>query len=198
MRQLRNTLVPAALVLCSGLLVAGRPFAEPDPGLRYVDMARCFDNYEAARQEMLRLRDELAEKKKDFDAREAALREIDGELSVMDPSSSEFAQRVHELESSKMALDRDRKFALDRVQMRRLELLVESYRAVSEAAAEVGAQRGYGGIVIIPAPVAELPSDPKERAEAIQLRVEDLESRQVLWTNPAYDVTDEVLAALNG
>lgn len=183
--------LPAVCVLFlgAGLLSADRAAQDPTQGLRFVDLQRCFEGYAPVQSEMDRLREALNRKIQEFKGREAALKEQESELSLLDPGSEAYAEKAFGLESSRVALDRDRQFTLDRLQTQRLQLFVRSYEDVQRAAVELGGSRGYGAVLVVPPPADKLPAD-------LQSRTEILQNRSVLWSNPTYDVTDEVLRIL--
>ncbi|MFQ5747916.1 MAG: OmpH family outer membrane protein [Planctomycetota bacterium] len=186
--------VLATLFLLAGmasLLGALQGAPEPSETVRYVDMQRCFDAYKPVLEEMTRLKEGLRKKTEDFKKREEDIRQRQNELSVLDVNSAEYQEKAFQLESDRMVLERDKKFILDELDNQRMALFIRAYRAVQDAAAKVGAREGFGAILMVPGDLDKLP--PTQKAA-----VEDLQSRSVLWTNPNYDVTQQVIDTLDG
>jgi Skp family chaperone for outer membrane proteins len=185
-------ILPAALVLAFGTtaLLADHESQQPDAMcLRFVDMQVVFEKYDPVLGAMTSLRDQLERKKKEFDAREDALKDQAGELALLDPSTDAYAEKAFNLDKSRNSLERDRQFTFEVLQRKRFDLFSRSYAEVQAAAEKLGAERGYGAILVVPPPVENLPTD-------LQSRVQALQSRSVLYANPAYDVTSEVLDVL--
>jgi Skp family chaperone for outer membrane proteins len=109
----------------------------------------------------------------------------------MDPSSVEFVERRFSLETEKLTIERDRKFLTELLARRRMELMYYSYAAVQRAASELAAREGYGAVIVVP---LELPPQPIDLPGAI----DSIKTSSILWTNPNYDVTDQVIEILNG
>lgn len=182
----------AAVVFGASLLFADRSAPPPvDGGIRFVDLQRVFDSSEPVKAEMEKLRAALTRSKEDFKAREASLRDQEGELQLLDPTTEQFVERAYELETSQLTLERDKQFVQSSLQARQMKLFLRSYSQVRQAADKVALENGFGAIVIVPPPVDELGGD-------LQARVETLNSRALLWSSPEYDVTDQIIQALNG
>lgn len=180
----------AALVVAGGLL-AGRGWPDPDPGLRYVDLQRCLDGYTAAQTELVALNKFAADLGADLRKREAELKAEESELRLLDPASEEYAARAHALQTGQAQLQADADFERQRLQRRESDLLVRTYLQVQRAAAEVAAREGFGGVMTIPKDLGpELLRQPTVALEALQ-------NRNLLWTNPSFEITDMVLEALN-
>ena len=163
---------------------------QPGDGVRFVDMQRCFDAYGPIQQEMERLRDALNRSREEFAAREQSLKEQEGELAPLDPNSEEFQQRVYALESSKLMLERDMQYRQASLNVRRLELFLRSYDEVQKAAAQLAATSGWGALLVVPTTPEALGD------QDLAARVQTLQNRAVLFSNPTYDVTDQLIAIL--
>lgn len=191
-----NASLPSlALALLLGS-AAGAVLARPQDGsagaagtVRFVDLQRCFQEHPPLQGELQRLREEFDGRAKEINAREASVREMKGALDVLERGTDEYARKAYEYETAAMLLDREKKFTLERLQHQRMELYRRAYPAVQRAAAEAGAREGFAAVLVLPDPLEELPQD-------LQAAVESLQGRAVLWANPAYDVTDLVLEAL--
>ncbi len=183
----------AAVLIAAGmasLLGALQGAPAPSETTRYVDMQRCFDAYKPVLEEMSRLKEGLKKTTATFKSRGEDIQQRQNELSVLDANSTEYREKAFQLESDRMLLERDKKFVLDKLDNQRMALFIRAYRAVQAAAAQVGAREGFGAILMVPGDLDKLP--PTQKAA-----VEDLQSRSVLWTNPNYDITPQVIEALN-
>lgn len=190
-RPLPTLLALAATLIVAGGLLAGRSRPDPDSGLRYVDLQRCLDSYAAAQAEFEALNKFATDLGSELRKREAALKTEEAELRLLDPASEEFAVRAHGLEAGQARLQADADFERQRLQRRESDLLVRTYLRVQRVAAEVAAREGFGGVMTIPKDLGpELLKQPNVALEALQ-------NRNLLWTNPSYDITDLVLEALN-
>lgn len=174
------------LALGAGSMFAHRDAAPPIPGVRFVDLTRCIEEVPFAIREMEALRAEFAPILGELENKEKRLRAEEGELSVLSSDSSEYAERVYNLESSRLVLEREQKFYVQKYQMRKRDAWIQATRLIHEAAAGVGRQKGYASVMVQPFSLAEIPEDPAIAAEALQ-------GRNLLWTHPEYDITQEVI-----
>ena len=187
----RSLLIIGALLCGTGFLMADRNAQDPNGGVRYVDVDKCFDAYGQIASQVELLNIEFKGKYEAMQAREAALGQAEGELAIMDPSSVEFVEKRFSLQSEQLTIERDRKFLNELLARRRMELMYNSYVAVQRAASELAAREGFGAVIVVP---RELPPQPIDLVGAI----DSLKSNSVLWTNPNYDVTEQVIEILNG
>ncbi len=178
------------LLGASTALVADRAGQDPNPGQRYVDMQRCFDGYQGAQKEVARLNELYKGKVEEFRQREQRIHEMEGDLAVLEQGSDAWAEKKLAYEKEKADLDREKQFQAERLKKSQLELFWRTYQAVQRVSGQIGQENGFGAILVVPLPVDGLPAD-------LPTAVETLQGRSVLWTNPNYDITDQVLAALN-
>ncbi len=184
-------LVLAAALGAGGVLLAERQSPDPDPGVRYVDLQRCLDSYQAAQQELVRINEKAAGMRASFEERRAAIEGREEDMRVMDPNSEAFLLEGYQIEADKQRLQADMQFATQRLQNEESALLVRTWLAVQRAAAEVGARENFGAVIVVPKDMdAEMLSQPGAALEALQYR-------NLLWSNPNYDVSDQVIAVLN-
>jgi len=192
MKTLHQTLLPVILVATlSGWLVADRSAQDPSGSVRFLNVQACFDQYQAAQEEIAALSATFSGRMEGFRAREAKLLELEGELAILDPASPEFMRRRHELEGMKMTLERDMQFTGGELQLAQSQLFVRSYQAVEAAAAELAAREGYSAVLVIPDGTNQLPEDPQQALDYLR-------RRNIVWTNPNFNVSDAVAAILNG
>ncbi|KAA3604477.1 MAG: OmpH family outer membrane protein [Planctomycetota bacterium] len=184
------TVAVAILVVAGALLADFRPAPlVAEGGIRFVDMQRCLDNFPAVQAEMEALRNEFGKKAEEVKVREAKIDSMQGELAIMDPNSDEYLMKRYEAEAAIKDLERDDQFWRSLLEKKRLELFLRSYSLIQEAAAQYAQSQGFSAILVRPGPMEELPKD-------LQSAVQSLQMRPVLWANPAYDVTEQVIPLL--
>lgn len=189
-------LLTPVFFLALGLLAAvplgaTRDRADAVDGIRFVEIGRCWEHipdYADRREEIDRQSGELGGQ---LQAELLSIQEAEGELALLDPSSEEYLMRSFELENRRKALAERKDFFEQWVRRQKLQLVVDGYRTVNAAVEQLGREKGYGGILVVPTGLDELPTDPMAAFESLQLR-------SILWTHPAFDVTDEVIALLQG
>lgn len=182
--------LPLVILLLSGYLLADRSAQEPNLGVRYVSIAKCLEGFKSAQEELQRMREAFSAKSERLMLREASNREKEGELMVMDPNSEEFAEARHQLQQDKLSLKQDEEFLADLVAQRQGELFLRAYKAIQKAAAELGAREGFSSIMFSPGDFSQMPMDMGA--------LNSIESKDVLWANPNYDVTSSIVSILNG
>jgi len=181
-----------AAAFLGGLLQARGPQEALPPGsVCFVNLQRCLDEYPDAQTALQQLRARWRGPLEALEKRGKELQEQENELAAMDPASEDFQRRSFELETGRMTLERERQYVAERINQERMQLLVRTYRRIQQAAEAVGDQQGYAAVLVIPTSLDDLPEDPKAALENLQLRTN-------LWTNPRYDVTDAVIANLQG
>jgi Skp family chaperone for outer membrane proteins len=184
------TLVLLLLVASASYLAADRSQQDPMEGVRYVDMERCLKDWTAfqAQNESMRatyeaMRKQFQSQNDDLESRKAALEEFD-------PQSPEYMERAFELDIDVKTLQTRVDWAASKLNEENAVLLARGVARIHEAARQLGESKGYSSIQM--APMA-LP--PANANASDQLR--DLEGRWILWSNPNYDVTNEVLQILS-
>lgn len=184
------TLVLLFLVSTTTYLVADRSEQDPMEGVRYINMERCLQDWTGfqAQSESLRatytaMRNQFQSQGEDLQSREAALEEFD-------PQSPEYMERAFELDLDMKTLQARIDWASKKLNEEQSALLARGVARIHEATRDLGAQRGYSSIQMAPMALPPADANPSD-----QLR--DLEGRWILWANPNYDVTDEVLQILS-
>lgn len=187
--------LPVAFVLCAaaGWLLARQngPSAPPAGAVAFVNMDRCIQDYAPFRAQVDQLRKDYEGVLQSFQEREKKLKELESELQVMQQGTEQYVQKAYEYDTQKVLYDRDNKFHSDRLNAQRVDLFLRAFPKIQAAASAVGARQGYATVVVQPADLDErdLQSDPVGAFNKLQ-------QRPVLWTNPSYDVTDQVLEEL--
>jgi len=184
------TLVLLLLVSTASYLAADRSQQDPMEGVRYINMERCLQDWSefqaennAMRASFEAMRQQFQAKNVDIDSRKAALEEFD-------PQSPEYTERAFELEIDIQTLQARVDWAAQKLNEQSAALLARGVASIHEAARQLGEQQGYSSIQMAPMALPPTNINPSE-----QLR--DLEGRWILWSNPNYDVTNEVLQILS-
>ncbi|HEX9793264.1 MAG TPA: OmpH family outer membrane protein [Planctomycetota bacterium] len=189
MRHFRTLLAVLVLLALASVLIAGAVTPAPSGTVCFVNLQRCLDEYPKAQAELQRMRDTWQGRLNELEDRAERLREMEGELAAMDAKSENFRQQRYELETAGMTLERDREYALNRLNAQRLELLVTAYKKIEEAGATVGRRQGYAAVQVMPDPTETLPADSAAAFEVLQRRT-------TLWVNPGFEITNDVVALL--
>ncbi len=175
--------------LGSGLSASSQNRASTD-SVRYVDVQRCLDGWSLIQTEMKTLSEEFTVKWNDFRVRETSLKDRENEIAILDPASEEYSSAVFQIEGQRAEMDRERRFVADRLQERKVRLLLQGWQSVQDAAAELAIREGWSAVVTIPQALSLAPENLVAQAETLSFR-------SVLWTHPDHDVTDAVLSHLN-
>lgn len=177
------------LAFGAGSVFAHRDAAPLELGIRYVDLNRCMEEIPAVLQEVEKIRGSFGPILSQLQDKEKGLQALAGELSVLNPQSEEYLTRSHQLETERIALERQHQFQLQQYQNAQGRAWIRATRFIHEAAAELGKQKGYAGIMVKPFQLENLPAE-------IPLAVEALQGRRLLWSHPEYDITQEVIDSL--
>jgi Skp family chaperone for outer membrane proteins len=186
--RIKFTLV-LILAFGAGSVFAHRDAALAEPGLRFVDLNRCMEETPAILQEFAKLTEFHTPILKGLQEKGKQLNSLAGELSILDPQSQEYLTRSFQLDTERLALERQQQFQVKQYQNRKAEVFLRTTRLIHEAAAELGKQKGYAGIMVQPFQLQDLPADIPTAADALQ-------GRRLLWTHPEYDITQEVIDSL--
>jgi len=185
-----TTLLLIALASTTAFLAADRSQADPMEGVRYVDMQRCLQEWPAlqAQSESLQatytaMRNQFQSQGLDLQSREAALEEFD-------PASTQYQDAAFQLDLDGKTLKARVDWAGKRLRDDQASLLARGVAKIHQAARQLGADRGYSAVLMAPMALPDATGNLGE-----QLR--DLESRWVMWSNPSYDVTNDVLQILS-
>ena len=188
-----STLIPvlAAALLAGGALVAERQAADPDPGVRYVDLQLCLDSYVEAQQGLVRMNQYRDGRKAEFEERGKALMARQDELQTMDQGSSAYLEEAYKIKSAESLLQGDYQFVQQQLQDMETELLVRTWLAVQRAAAEVRAREGFGAVMVVPKDL------PPELLQGSIAPLDALPTRTLMSATPTYDASELVIASLN-
>ncbi|MFT7517423.1 MAG: Skp family chaperone for outer membrane protein [Myxococcota bacterium] len=188
---MRNTTTLIILLLAlTGSLVANRTFSAPQEGVRYVNIDTClqqWNSYKAVRDQLTaetqRLTQQLSAQSDTITAKRA-------DLELLDPSSVTAQELLLQINIAEETLNFQNQMASRQMQERSNAAFSRALVEINQACAAVGELNGYSSILSHPADLNRVYPD-----SATQLN--QLSGRVVNWTNPAYDVSSEVVAMLN-
>ncbi|MBC8370440.1 MAG: OmpH family outer membrane protein [Planctomycetes bacterium] len=187
---MRNTIIILLLLLLSSSIVANRSFADPQDKVRYVNIDQCLQEWQAynsVREQLATetklLTDQLAQQSESIQLRRA-------DLDLLDPNSSAANELALQISIAEETLKFQNQMASRQMQERTNAAFARALIEINQACATVGEQQGYSSIVTQPFAL-----DRQYPDSATHLN--QLVSRTVNWTNPAFDVTSEVVGVLN-
>ncbi len=185
------TFLPAA-GLCAALLaggvLAGLAVAEPVEAVRSVDISKILQEFEPMASEYEALRAKYQEQGDRLRKTSEAIKAEKGQLAQLDRASEEFAVRSFRVQLGERTLQEELDFWTGAQRGEMEALLEQSVRRVHLACEEYGLRSGVSAVLMRP---GVLPEDGKELGS-----LRELESRWVIWANPAHDVTDAILTIL--
>lgn len=187
-KRLNLFAVVAALVAGS---LAGNVFSEPkfEPvKVGFVDVGRAFVGM-GKRADLENLVDrEKQELKEKLEKGQAELEKAKAELGILLEGTDEFLAKKREIDLMAMSLDYDRKLGQQQILRKTTEWMTANYTAIRNEAENYALRHGLDAVLTVNAePVA--PQQPQEFNMLVA-------TRPVLYWNGAYDVTDEIVAAL--
>ena len=174
------------LALGAGSIFSHRDSAPAEPGLRFVDLNRCMDEIPAISREGEKLQATYSPIMNRLRENEKLIKGLAGELAAMNTQSDEYLTRSYQLETDRLALERQTQFQLRKYNNAQAEAFIRATRLIHEAAAELGKLKGYAGIMVKPFSLQELSAE-------VPMAVEALRGRRLLWSHPEYDITQEVI-----
>lgn len=186
---------PLTLAVVVAALVAGafaedvlsRPEYEPAK-IGFVDVGHAFVGM-GKRPELEKLVDREKKELKDrLDKGQAKLEKAKAELGVLLEGTEEYLAKKREIDLMSMSLDYDRKLGQQQILRKTTEWMAANYTAIRNEAENYALRHGLDAVLTVNAePIA--PQQPQEFNMLVA-------TRPVLYWNGAYDVTDDVVAAL--
>lgn len=188
---MRNlALILVLLAVTAGSVFAGRSMAEPKEAIRYVDVQRCLLEWESLQAQSAATQQKFQGLSQGFNDAYQELQAQKDEASLMDGVSRrdlEFQIRIAE-ETLKAQIE----YTTNSFNEEQTLLLEQGVRDIHAAIDQLGEREGYSAILMHPNPVQAV-SETFTTRDAIS----EMNNRWVLWNNPNYDLTDEVLQLLN-
>ena len=188
--NMKNTFIIVLLTALTGSLVANRNAAEPQDMVRYVDFSRCMTESVAHQSAIANLAASFAPIREQLEQRAGVLQKKYSELEIKDPSSESYALLRSQIKYAEENLKFDGQMAQRQASDNENELFARVLVQINQACAAVGERNGYSALFA------------KEMRLNIQFpdvatKVDVLSKRTLNWSNPAYDVTDQVIEMLN-
>lgn len=186
---------PRTLALVVAALVAGtfagNVFSDTEykpAKIGFVDVGRAFIGM-GKRADLEKLVDkEKAELKDRLEKGQAKLEKAKAELGVLLEGTEEYLAKKREIDLMSMSLDYDRKLGQQQILRKTTEWMAANYTAIRNEAENYALRHGLDAVLTVNAePIA--PQQPQEFNMLVA-------TRPVLYWNGAYDVTDDVVAAL--
>ena len=187
---MRNTFIIVLLIALTGSLVANRNAAAPQDMVRYVDILRCMDASAAFRAEKAQLTVRSDNAAKGIKQMRDALQQKSSELAILDTSSERFRTLRRELQYDEAAIDFRSNLLQSQLTDKDFEIAQRVLVQINQACAAVGERNGYSALF---AKEANLNVQFPE----VATKVDVLLKRTLNWSNPAYDVTGQVIEMLN-
>ena len=188
--NMRNTFIIVLLAALTGSLVANRNAAEPQDMVRYVDFSRCMTESVAHQSAIANLAANFAQIREQLEQQAAVLQKKYSELEIKDPSSESYNILRSQIKYAEESLKFDGQMAQRQVSDKENELFARVLVQINQACAAVGERSGYSALFAkemrlnVPFP-------------DVATKVDVLSKRTLNWSNPAYDVTDQVIEMLN-
>lgn len=186
----RSILAPLSLVLVGALAALAAISPSRPAVVASVDLERVFNTIDLQKQTETR----LEAVRKDLEDRREKLRtgieDLQAELDSFQPGSAaqqEVAVRVEEAIAEFRAVEN---FARLKLEAEQAKAMREIYLTIRTAAGELAAQRGWDYVMIDDTVPAIDPSDANRMLQQIS-------SRRLLFANPSFDVTQELIDHLN-
>ena len=187
---MKNTLIIVLLTALTSSLVANRNAAEPQDMVRYVDFSRCMTESVAHQSAIANLAASFVPIREQLEQRAGVLQKKYSELEIKDPSSESYALLRSQIKYAEENLKFDGQMAQRQASDNENELFARVLVQINQACAAVGERNGYSALFA------------KEMSLNVQFpdaatKVDVLSKRTLNWSNPAYDVTDQVIEMLN-
>lgn len=185
----------AVLGLCVPAL-AQAPAPAPVPQkIGYVDLERAFNSYDKTKERNKEIKEQVDKKTAELEAKQKRLQDLqkDLEAGMYAPDSPAFKEKQEEFLKLKVEAQLIQERAMQELQRLNVKWTYELYKDVEAAVKEIGQKEGY---TLILAKDGVEP-DIKNFQNVAQL-LDNLRVRKVIWADGSNDVTDKVIALVNG
>jgi Skp family chaperone for outer membrane proteins len=152
-----------------------------------INVASAFHNYEAFKQGMVQLKEELALKDQDFKAETQDIQSLVEQLKSLDKLSEEYRELAEEVAARQSSLKVRMERAKKELMTREAELYAKTYREVQEAVANYAKAHGIRMVIRH----SDEPMDPSEPASVMKGV-----NRNIVYQD-GIDITEEILRILN-
>ncbi len=185
-----------SLFFCMGLvatsLVAYRSQADPMEAIRYVDIQRCLLEWQDLQDQSNAISDHYRSLSENLNQAYSELKGKKADLETLDSQSTEYGERSFALKIEEETLRARIEWTQGNYGQEQTALLERGVRHIQEVVAQLGAKEGYSAIMMEPGPL-----QPLSNKFTAKDSLSEMNSRWVLWSNPDYDLTDQVLLLLN-
>lgn len=179
------------LVFFAGTVYADRSLAEAQEGVRYVDIQRCLTEWPDLQAQSNAIRDRYQAMSEGLNASNEDIMGRKAELENLDPTSVEFRDASFSIQIEEEALRARAEWTQKSFANDQTTLLERGVRQIHEVVKEIGEKEGFSAIMMHP---NEIPALAQNFSPNDSLN--EMNSRWVLWSNPTYDLTDQVLLQL--
>ena len=188
--NMRNTFIIVLLIALTSSLIANRNATEPQDMVRYVDFSRCMSESVVHHAAVENLTANIAQIRQQLQQQADVLQKKYSELEIKDPSSESYNALRSQIKYAEEALKFDGQMAQRRASDQENELFARVLVQINQACAAVGERNGYSALF-----AKEM--GPNAQVPDAATKVDVLSKRTLNWSNPAYDVTDQVIEMLN-
>jgi Skp family chaperone for outer membrane proteins len=188
---MRTSLAGCALGLLGLGVVASQETGVAAARIAFVDLQSALEGSQKAKDRQEKLRRDLAPQLGEFNRIKADLERRDRELQALDPSTLTYHEARLDLATAAMRFEENQKRFLRDSERKKEEILVEAYREIRAAVAEIAAARGLAAVFSLDE--EEAAREGGEAAPSLQL----IRRRNVHYFDPSLDVTAEVVRLLN-
>lgn len=189
------------LVLALGIFAmigAGSQFATSAPlgfqgdEIRFVDINEAVKGYEKASKNNEEFKKAFSLQYADMQRREEELVKKQKELAPLDRNSTEYFQKARDLELEQMKLKRDGEYLIRERDRKRIQLLLSAYDEIRTAIKKYSEANRLKAVFLVE---REMGLDGVE--EDLNEKSSQAFRRQVLYYDPALDVTPQIIKILN-
>ncbi|MHC4380144.1 MAG: OmpH family outer membrane protein [Planctomycetota bacterium] len=180
------------LVVFAGTVYADRSLGEAQESVRYVDIQRCLTDWTALQAESNAIRDRYQAMSEGLNAANEDIMGRKAELESLDKTSIQFRDASFSIQIEEESLRARAEWTQKSFANDQTTLLERGVRQIHDVVRQIGEKEGFSAIMMHPNDVPALAQNftPNDS-------LNEMNSRWVLWSNPAYDLTDQVLLQLN-
>ncbi|MFK5955126.1 MAG: OmpH family outer membrane protein [Planctomycetota bacterium] len=186
MRQ--TAIIFVLLVALAGSVFADRTSSDPMEGVRYVDVQRVLVEWESLQAEGSAISAKYKAQFEEFNQIRTNLDSARADMSLLDETSDEYRQKGFQIKLGEESLRQRAEWSRQNLNFEQTSALERAMRQIHQAVIQLGDREGYSSILMAPTELPQLGN--KINANDV---LNDLNSRWVMWRNPSYDVTDQIL-----
>lgn len=180
------------LVVFAGTVYADRSLADAQESVRYIDIQRCLTDWTDLQDESNAIRDRYQSMSAELNAANEDIIGRKAELENLSKTSVEFRDASFSLQIEEEALRARAEWTQKSFANDQTALLERGVRQIHDVVREIGEKEGFSAIMMHP---NDIPAVAQNFTPNDSLN--EMNSRWVLWSNPTFDLTDQVLLQLN-